>query len=303
MIVDFDQSRPPAGARMGGRFLRGLCVSALLPMVWMFTASAVGQVEGRPGTSPMVLEPKGSLVIVGGGGMPDSVREKFIELAGGKVKAKIVVIPTASEDADAGPAALDEFLEPWRKHGAAAPTLVHTRSRDQADDPAFSRPIDEATGVWFSGGDQSRITAAYLGTKVEQAFRRVLERGGVIGGTSAGAAVMSKVMITGGGEKATVGTGLGYLPGAVCDQHALARSRVNRLLGVLDDHPGLTGIAVDEGTALVVRPEGWQVLGRSYVVFCRPAAPGRRARFDFFKDGDRGKFGDWKSPPSNARGD
>ncbi len=289
------------------RWAGPVCAAVVLLGDGRVPASAGGFVQAsavpEAGPSKMVLEPKGSLVIVGGGGMPDSVRKKFIELAGGKEKARIVVIPTASEDADAKGPELDEFLEPWRKQGVAAPKLVHTRSRERGNDPEFTRSIDEATGVWFSGGDQSRITEAYLGTKTEQAFRRVLERGGVIGGTSAGAAIMSKVMITGGGEKATVGSGLGYVPGAVFDQHALKRSRVNRLLGVLADHPGLIGIAVDESTALVVKGDGWQVLGRSYVVFCRPAAPGQSARFDFFSEGDRGKFGEWKSPPSNARGD
>jgi cyanophycinase len=213
------------------------------------------------------------------------------------------VIPTASEDADAGPATLDEFVEPWRKQGVISVKLLHTRSRATADEPDFCRSIDDATGVWFSGGDQSRITEAYRETKVEQALRRMLRRGGVIGGTSAGAAIMSKVMITGGGEKATVGTGLGFLPGAVVDQHALKRSRVNRLLGGLDDHPELIGIAIDESTALVVQPDGWRVVGKSYVVFCRSASPGNKVRLDFFQSGDRGVFGEWKSPPSNARGD
>ena len=280
-------------------------ILALLCVLGLGPAESRGQSNGgqRPESVRMVLEPRGSLVIVGGGGMPDSLRKTFIDLAGGKEKSRIVVIPTASEDADGNAATLDEFLEPWRKHGVLSPILLHTRSREKANDPDFSKPLDEATGVWFSGGDQSRITAAYSGTKVEDALKRVLERGGVIGGTSAGAAVMSKVMITGGGEKATTGGGLGYLPGAVLDQHALKRSRINRLLGVLDEHPGLIGIAIDESTGLVVRPDGWRVVGNSYVVFCRPASAGRHARFDFYKDGDRGKFGEWKSPPSNARGD
>ena len=180
-----------------------------------------------------------------------------------------MVIPTASEDADGPAAELAEYLEPWTKQGVASAILLHTRSRAKADEPGFARPLEEATGVWFSGGDQSRVTEAYLGTAVERALRAVLERGGVLGGTSAGAAIMSRVMITGGQDKATVGTGFGFLPGAVVDQHALKRNRVNRLLGVLADHPGLVGVAIDEATALVVSQGGWQVIGDSYVVFCR----------------------------------
>jgi cyanophycinase len=288
-------------------------------ILWSFRLALVGAVTGLAPAADaegqeivsashvdaprMVLEPKGSLVIVGGGRLPDSVRKTFIELAGGAAKAKIVVVPTAGENDDAKPSELDEYLAPWRKLGVASVSIVHTRSRDKANEPDFTREIDEATGVWFGGGDQSHITDAYLGTRAEPAFRRVLERGGVIGGTSAGAAIMSKVMITGGREKATVGTGLGYLPGAVVDQHALKRSRFNRLMGVVAEHPGLIGIAVDEATALVIRPEEWRVLGDSYVVFYRPGSPGSPQRIDFFQDGDHGKFGDWKSSPSDSRSD
>ena len=73
-----------------------------------------------------------------------------------------------------------EFLEPWTQRGVAWATLLHTRSRARADEPSFTRPLEEATGVWFSGGDQSRVTRVYLGTAVERALRGVLDRGGVI---------------------------------------------------------------------------------------------------------------------------
>ena len=175
--------------------------------------------------------------------------------------------------------------------------MLHTRSRAKADEPGFTRPLEEATGVWFSGGDQSRVTEAYLGTAVERALHAVLERGGVIGGTSAGAAIMSRVMITGGQDKATVGTGFGFLPGAVVNQHALRRSRINRLLGVLADHPDLVGVAIDESTALVVRQGRWQVMGDSYVVACRSPGGGQPVRIDVFHDGDRGSLDDWKPRP------
>jgi cyanophycinase len=112
------------------------------------------------------------------------------------------------------------------------------------------------------------------------------------------------VMITGGQDMATVGTGFGFLPGAVVDQHALRRSRINRLLGVLADHPDLVGVAVDEATALVVRQGRWQVMGRSYVVACRSPGGGQPVRIDVFHEGDRGSLDDWKprpSPPASRR--
>ena len=117
--------------------------------------------------------------------------------------------------------------------------MLHTRLREKANDPAFVKPITEATAVWLGGGDQVELVAAYRGTVVEREFQALLKRGGVIGGTSAGAAVMSDVMIEGGNPKADVGRGFGFVTNAVVDQHFLRRSRVNRLIGVLSARPAL----------------------------------------------------------------
>ena len=254
---------------------------------------------GRPVVAQAASSPlspnaagRGALVICGGGGIPEPVHQEFLKLAGG-TKAKVVVIPTASTDADGSDAVRGEFLEPWTKRGVASATLLHTRSRARADEPAFARVLDEATGVWFSGGDQSRVTEVYLGTAVERALNGVLDRGGVIGGTSAGAAIMSRVMITGGQARATLGTGFGFLPGAVVDQHALRRNRINRLLGVLAEHPDLTGVAVNEATALVVDRGRWRVVGNSYVAICRASVVGQPMRLDVFHDGDAGNLDAW----------
>ena len=162
--------------------------------------------------------PAGAPVICGGGGLPESVRGEFIRLAGGP-KARIVVIPTASGDADGPADGLAGFLEPWTRRGVASTVLLHTRSR--------ARPMNRVHPAARGGhgrlvqrGDQSRVTEAYLGTAVEWGCTRCSVRGGVIGGTSADAALMSRVMITGGRARATVGTGFGFLPGTVVDQHA-----------------------------------------------------------------------------------
>lgn len=249
--------------------------------------------------------PGGALVVCGGGGLPDAVRDRFVELAGGS-EARILVVPTASKsDANIKGAKGEKLLEPWRARGAASVELLHTRSRERANDPEFAGRIDQATGVWFGGGDQSRVVDAYHGTAVEDALRRLLERGGVIGGTSAGAAIMSRVMITGGTDKETVGvgTGFGFLPGVVVDQHALMRSRVNRLLGVLDDHPDLTGIAIDEATALVIANGRWRVMGRSYVVIVHPAESPSAGLLDFRHDGDEGSVDGWRIDDRRVGGD
>ena len=230
----------------------------------------------------------GALVIVGGGGIPDSLRDKFMALAGGKA-AKLVVIPTAGHAADRKEEE-EGYLQPWRKYSPASLTLVHTRSRAKADGPEFARPIALATAVWFSGGDQVELVAPYLGTAVEREFKALLKRGGVIGGTSAGAAVMSDVMIEGGNPKAQVGRGFGFVTNAVCDQHFLRRSRINRLLGVLAERPNLIGIGVDEGTGFVLEGDKWSVVGRSYVLACEVGKDGKPTRFEFFSDGDHGTY-------------
>lgn len=264
-------------------------------LVAAFLISAVWP-AWSPGTC-RAEEPAGHLVICGGGSLPDSVRDRFIRLAGG-AKARIVVVPTASESADGPPQELEEFLAPWRKRGVASAKLLHTRSRAEADEAGFAARLDEADGVWFSGGDQSRVTEAYLGTATDAAFRRVLARGGVLGGTSAGAALMTRVMITGGAEKASVGEGFGFLPDVVVDQHALRRSRLNRLMGVVGDHPEIkAGVAIDEGTALIVdlKAGRWQVGGASYIVVLHPARDAQTpVRIDAFHEGESGELGTWR---------
>lgn len=218
----------------------------------------------------------GKLVIVGGGATPAAVRERFVELAGGKDKARIVVIPTATADADDA-AKLDSFVAGWTRLTSRPVTLLHTRDKAVANDPAFWAALDTATAVWFSGGDQSKITAAYMGTLVEKKLHALFARGGVIGGTSAGAAVLSDVMITGGNPKATTSIGFGFLPGFVVDQHFVKRDRKARLVGVLDSHPGYVGLGIDEGTAAVVTGRRLAVIGDSTVtVLASPGAEKER---------------------------
>ncbi len=221
----------------------------------------------------------GTLVIVGGGKLPASVRDEFVKRAGGPSKAKIVVIPTASESADK-PEEAESYLAAWRKYEPAALTLLHK------PDAAGLKPLAEATGVWLSGGDQSRLTAAYKGKPVEAELNAVLKRGGVVGGTSAGAAVMSDPMITGGNPEATTGPGFGFLPGVVVDQHFTQRKRLPRLQGLLEKQPGFAGLGIDESTALVVSGRTIRVVGEGTVTACWAKSADRPARVDVLKPGD-----------------
>jgi cyanophycinase len=209
----------------------------------------------------------GSLVIVGGGLIPDVIRDRFLELAGGK-QARIVVIPTASElGAKNGVFASFEY---WKNQSSALVVQLHTLNRTEANDSSFIKALSEATGVWLSGGDQARLTEVYHGTAVEEELRKLIARGGVVGGTSAGAAVMSHLMILSGNPVAKVGEGFGLLDDVVIDQHFQNRDRLRRLQGVLEAHPSYLGLGIDEETAVVVEGTRATVLGNANVRLCLP---------------------------------
>jgi cyanophycinase len=241
-----------------------------------------GEEGSRPTPPALHMNIPGALVIVGGGGLPEAVRDRFLELAGG-AKARLVVIPTASAQYDGSK--MSRSYAFWQAQHVASVTLLHTLDPARANDPAFVKPLTEATGAWLTGGDQTRLTGAYHGTAVERELRRLLDRGGVIGGTSAGASAMSAVMITGGNPKAEVGTGFGFLPDVVIDQHFQNRQRLNRLLGVLTQHPRCLGVGIDEQTAVVVRGHTLTVLGKADVRLCLPPAGPEPASVQVLKAG------------------
>ncbi|HWB12292.1 MAG TPA: cyanophycinase [Pirellulales bacterium] len=210
----------------------------------------------------------GKLVICGGGALPIQLRDRFIDLAGGAV-ARVVVITTASVYADTDK--MESKLDFWREQNLASFKVLHTRSRRTADDPGFAAPLREATGVWFVGGNQNWLTETYLGTVTEREIHGVLARCGVVGGTSAGAAIMSPIMIRRDKPELQTGPGFGFLPGTVVDQHFLKRNRQSRLLKVLDSYPDLVGLGIDEGTGVVVEGTQLSVVGDSQVVVCSSA--------------------------------
>jgi cyanophycinase len=218
-------------------------------------------IESVAATAPLAPI-DGALVICGGGPTLPEVAREFIHLAGGR-QARVVIVTTASVYADSP--SIERLLGSWRRHEVASLDVLHTRSRAVADRDAFCEPLTRATGVWFMGGDQCRITDAYLGTQTERRLHEVLRRGGVIGGTSAGAAIMSKVMIEDGVVRPQLGRGLSFLPGAVVDQHFLARNREARLVNALRTEPDLLGLGIDECTALVVQGANLRVIGASAV--------------------------------------
>ena len=186
---------------------------------------------------PYLPQSGGSLVICGGGSVPEDVRQCFVDLAGGS-QARLAVIPSF----DPSLKETAKLMEAWRNRGVASVVVLHATSCRQCDDPDFVRPLTEATGVWLSGGQQSHLSARVShgsGTPAQA----LLARNGVIGGSSAGAAAMSRVMIGSGIGEAVEQQGFDLVPGMVIDQHVLNRNRMQRLLGILKVHPGLIGLA------------------------------------------------------------
>ncbi|MGE0141802.1 MAG: cyanophycinase [Planctomycetota bacterium] len=203
------------------------------------------------------------LWICGGGTLPAAVVAGFMAAGGGE-RGRLVLIPTASASAD-DPAESAELLTIWRSRGAGDVAILHTRDRQRADSAEFVEPLARATAIWFGGGAQERLREAYLGTAVEAALHAAMQRGVVIGGTSAGAAIQSRVMIESGNPVPKITTGLGFLPEAILDQHFRARNRAVRLRAAVAAHPHLLGLGIDESTALVVDGRRAEVVGEGGV--------------------------------------
>jgi cyanophycinase len=251
---------------MKGKYTSRVALALILPLVVASTTRTV-EPSQTPATQAPAGQLPGALVIVGGGGLPSTIRDRFLELAGGK-NARLVVIPTASALFDM--TGVSHSLEFWQSQDVASVVLLHAHRREDTERPDFVKPLTEATGVWLAGGDQSRLAAVYHGTAVEKELMHLLARGGVIGGTSAGASIMGALMITGGNPAARVGEGFGLLPGVVVDQHFSQRNRLNRLLGVLAANPHYIGLGIDEQTAVVIRGHSLSVLGDQTVRLCLP---------------------------------
>jgi cyanophycinase len=225
----------------------------------------------------------GSLMIVGGGAVTSEIRKQFIELAGGQ-NARIVLIPGS----DPTPEGEQQLLSPWQRRGVSSLVLLNAKDRAMANDPAFCAPLAQATGVWFGGGYQSLLADRYVDTTVQKCLHEVLARNGVVGGCSAGAALLSRVMIRDGDTTPVEARGLDLISDAIVDQHFLARNRLWRLEQMLDSHPGMIGLGVDESTALVIHLRSWRVcvVGESYVLACLPGSEAHPRRIEVLKRGD-----------------
>ena len=224
-------------------------------------------VAATPTGTPRVGPVHGSVIVVGGGAMGPEVYAKFIELAGGP-DAVIIDVPTAGGDS--------VYPADWRgaagfkAAGAKNIVVLHTIHRDVANTDEFIAPLKTAGAVWFEGGRQFHLVDSYGGTKTEKAFMDVMQRGGVIGGSSAGASILGSYMVRGAPSNDNFimsfpgyERGFGYLRGVGIDQHVVARERLADLAdSVMPRHPEILGISEDEGTAWVVRGDSAEIIGR-----------------------------------------
>jgi cyanophycinase len=225
----------------------------------------------------------GTLMIAGGGDLPAIVNQRFWELAGGK-NGRLVIIPAY----DAKPQDIERLKAEWKNWPFRSVRVLQANARENAEDPDFSNPISNADAVWFSGGEQSWLAELYAETPVETQLQALLDRGGIIGGTSAGASVMTRVMIEEGQRQAKLNRGLDLLKDSVVDQHFFHRNRPQRLMGAVRAQPHLIGFGVDEGTALVVQVAQGRlgVIGKSYVMACVTDEDTQATRLEILKPGD-----------------
>ena len=225
--------------------------------------------------------PKGYLFIIGGGDRSEELMKNFAALAQRSAHKKTAIFPMASGSPDESGQSMKDELS-----GLGLPDVeFYILTREQAQRPESASLLDGVGSVYFTGGDQSRLTAALVGTPVHKRLMEIYREGGIIGGTSAGAAVMSGLMITGNekrtleeGEEAfekilsdniEVVPGFGFVESAIIDQHFVARKRHNRLISLVLEHPSILGIGIDESTAIVLNPDGtFEVLGdRNVIVY------------------------------------
>ncbi len=268
---------------------RNIFQAAFFPTVVLHSSPQTSGAEFTTGRELTTGPQSGTLVIVGGGDRNNAMFRHFVKLAGGK-DARLVIIPTAaSSKPDYDYAGHRSARYAREEIGMPNVTVVHSHDRGTADTAAFVKPIREADALWFTGGRQWRIADAYLGTLAEIEIRNVLERGGVVGGSSAGASIQGSFLVRGDTKSSRIligdhQRGFGFITNSAIDQHVIPRKRQSGLIEVLTDPNGkmdrsisraaILGIGIDEATAIVVRQNKFEVIGKKegVVLIYDPAA-------------------------------
>ena len=260
---------------MSKRLLFALTTSLLIAL----SLTAPAALQQKPAAAaatvaaPEYGPAKGTLVIVGGGATEGTgIMEKFIEIAGGPDK-KFVIVPTAGgnrKGTEIIPYEEQNVIGGWLKRGLKNVKMLHTHDPKVADTEAFVKDLREADAVWFNGGRQWNIVDSYAGTLTYREFHKVLERGGVIGGSSAGATIQGHYLVRGDTsgpnvmmtEEPTHQVAFDFLRKTAIDQHINARNRWDDLVPVIKKYPELLGIGLSEGTAIIVKGDQFEVMGK-----------------------------------------
>lgn len=221
-----------------------------------------------PATRPQISRPAsagaGALVLVGGGGTTDEIIATTLRLAGGP-EARMLIVPNASASENAG----ESSATFWREHGAKNVEILNLTDPDAA-----RAAIARADFIWMPGGVQSRLVDALRSAGLIDDIRSRHAAGAVVGGTSAGCAAATEIMITSDGQgppylrggSTPTADGLGLWKDAIVDQHFVKRGRLERLITAVLDRPSLLGVGVDEKTAVIVRGDEFEVVGAGQVV-------------------------------------
>ncbi|MCU0249448.1 MAG: cyanophycinase [Vicinamibacterales bacterium] len=248
------------------RTAAALCALAIL----LATVAARSAADDPPEYGP----PKGTLVVVGGGALDGTgILEKFIQLAGGP-DASLVIVPTAggnrNQDGTVREYKEADIVAPWLKRGIKNVRMLHTHDPAVADTEAFAAILRTADAVWFNGGRQWNIVDSYMNTLTFKEFHQVLARGGVIGGSSAGATIQGDYLVRGAiaGPQIMMTPekeherGFNFLRRTAIDQHINTRNRWDDLIPVIRNMPELLGIGLSEGTAIIVTGDRFEVMGK-----------------------------------------
>lgn len=212
----------------------------------------------------------GSLLIIGGHASDSIFLPIFSELAGG-YESPIIIIPTALDDETLDKDSVFHKIEDrFQKAGFQHIQILHTRDREVANSDEFTKAINDAKGIWFLGGRQWRLADSYLNTKTHEALKDLLNRDGVIAGSSAGATIQGSFLARGDTKKNTIMVGdhlegLGFISNIAIDQHLLARNRQFDMFEILTKYPDLLGIGLEENTGIIVKKDTFEVVGESYV--------------------------------------
>lgn len=237
----------------------------------MVNAKAREQSDEESKQQSPVLKSQGQLIIIGGAEDKEgdcTILREFVRRAGGR-GAKIAVMTVATSlPGEVGA----DYRDIFERLGVERVDIVDTERREDASERRYLEAIGEATGVFFTGGDQARVTDVLKDTEMDQLLHEKFQQGLVIAGTSAGAAMMPDIMIVEGEaetnprlETATLEPGMGFLPGVAIDQHFAQRGRLGRLISALIQQPAVLGFGIDENTAIAVKGDEIEVIGEGAI--------------------------------------